>query len=241
MAIELDYSIEVLEATPARVAKFLQGIGAVAFIRTRLAAGGMSDDDIEEGRKLLLACLAERKAAAPELDTEEAKATREAQAELDAWDEPNFARYNGALYRVARQAHAYMFEDLKASSGPEAVKGVATFLARVDKLEKAVKAGTPVTTKKEDAQAMEVLVTRGLTRDERKRLKDLVDIALGPTTTLPEAPEVDPNEDRLLKLNSLKGWFDDWSATARAVLKKRGYLIRLGLANRKVAKGEPIE
>jgi len=238
MAIELDYSIEVLEATPARVARFLQGMGAVAFIRTRLAHGGMTDDDIDEGRQLLLACLAERKATTPELDTEEAKATREAQAELDAWDEPNFARYSAALYRSARKAHDYVFEDLKASTGPESVKGVATFLARVDKLEKGVN-GSPIITKKDDAKAMEVLVTRGLTRDERKRLKNLVDIALGPTTTLPEVPEADPDEERLLKLNALKAWFDDWSATARAVLKKRGYLIRLGLANRKAPKIEP--
>ncbi|WP_437723204.1 hypothetical protein [Sorangium sp. So ce861] len=34
-------------------------------------------------------------------------------------------------------------------------------------------------------------------------------------------------------LVKLRGWFDEWSTTARAVIKKRGYLIRLGLANRK--------
>ncbi|APR75031.1 Hypothetical protein A7982_00377 [Minicystis rosea] len=31
----------------------------------------------------------------------------------------------------------------------------------------------------------------------------------------------------------LRAWYDEWSTTARAVVKKRVYLIRLGLATRK--------
>jgi hypothetical protein len=87
-----DFTAQTLEETPARVAKFLLGIGAVATIRTQLAAAGMTSDDLLEGRKLLLACLAQPEGMAPIADSEDAKATRAAVAELDAWDEPNFAR-----------------------------------------------------------------------------------------------------------------------------------------------------
>jgi hypothetical protein len=58
--------------------------------------------------------------------------------------------------------------------------------------------------------------------------------------TLDALPTEDPADERLAKLAQLKGWYDEWAATARAVVKKRGYLIRLGLAQRKVGKkGEP--
>jgi hypothetical protein len=39
--------------------------------------------------------------------------------------------------------------------------------------------------------------------------------------------------DRREALAKLRAWFDEWAATARAVIKKRSYLIRLGLAARK--------
>jgi hypothetical protein len=59
----------------------------------------MTDKDVTEGRELLLACLAKPRDPDVETDTHEAKAQRDAVAELDEWDEPNFARYREALHR----------------------------------------------------------------------------------------------------------------------------------------------
>ena len=239
---ELLYSQEVLESTPERVTKFLQGIGALPVVRTLLAQNGMTDEDIKEGRTLLLRCLAEPIEAPVELQTESAIAQRAAVAELDQWDEPNFARFGASLRRHHRSAHDYVFRDLKPATGALAVQGVATFLARVDALE----AGSDAArrdTKKEDAEAVAVLESRGLTRAERKRLQKLVDVALGPTAALDELPKMKSSTSaRLVALNELRSWFDEWSTIARAVVKKRGDLIRLGLAVRKAAakdKGQP--
>lgn len=230
-----DFTAQTLEETPARVAKFLLGIGAVATIRTQLAAAGMTSDDLLEGRKLLLACLAQPEGMAPIADSEDAKATRAAVAELDAWDEPNFARYGAALKRRFPSAHAYVFRDLKASSGSAAVAGVATFLARVKALADGTDPARAEQTK-DDAKAALLLETRGLTKGERKRLEGLVKLALGPTEALEALPPDDAPDERLAKLAELKGWFDEWTATARAVVKKRANLIRLGLAQRKPGK-----
>src|SRR5262245_61698334 len=93
------YSDEVLEQTPERATKFLSGLGAVPTIRTLLAQAGMSDDDIIEGRTLLLAVLAAPRSPEAVRDTDKAKAQRAAVAELDQWDEPNFARFQAALLR----------------------------------------------------------------------------------------------------------------------------------------------
>jgi hypothetical protein len=231
----INYSDEVLEETPERTTKLLSGIGAVATIRTLLHEGGMTDDEIIEGRSLLMACLAAPRGSVAPQDTEAAQAQRAAVAELDEWDEPNFARYQAALARHAPDAADYVFRDLSASTGPKATQGVATFLERIDALDH----GTDperARSKKSDKKAVELLATRGLTTKERARLGALVKTALGPTSVLPEGSDAgqEARAARREKLVALKQWYDEWATTARALVKKRLHLIRLGLAQRKV-------
>ncbi|MGK3988288.1 hypothetical protein WME99_34925 [Sorangium sp. So ce136] len=243
----MDYSNEVLEATPERATKFLTGMGAVAAIRTMMAEAGMTDDDIVEGRTLLLDVLAAPRKSSAASDTADARAQRAATAELDQWDEPNFARYGAALRRRFPDVHAYVFKDLSPSTGTAAVQGVATFLTRLDVLESGADPDRAAT-KQSDKKAVAFLATRGLDKAERKRLQNLVGVALGPTSPLPEQAELPETARRREALSQLRGWFDEWSTTARAVVKKRGYLIRLGLANRKApqrktpaASAEPVD
>ena len=129
------YSPQVLEETVPRAAKLLNGIGAVAVIRTLMQQGGMVDSDITEGSKLLLGCWSQRPSVAADLDTEEAKQQRAATAELDEWDEPHFGRFGATLRRHFPSAADYVFHELAPSTGPAAVAGVATFLGRIDVLE----------------------------------------------------------------------------------------------------------
>ena len=226
-----DYSDEVLEATPERATKLLTGIGAVATIRTLLFQAGMTSDAITEGRTLLLACLAKPQELGPELDTESARAQRAATAELDEWDEPNFARIGATLRRHFPGAGEYVFRDLSPSTGSAAVAGVATLLQRIDALESGSDTGRAAT-KKEDKKAVELLATRRFDKAERARLAKLVDSALGPTAPLDETSDAGSKERRAA-LVALRGWFEEWSTAARAVVKKKSHLIRLGLANRK--------
>jgi hypothetical protein len=222
---------EALEEAPPRAARFLHGIGAVPMIRTALRGAGMKEAHIAEGRALLLACLAQPLPEAPEGETEQAKAQRAAVAELDAWDEPNFARYSATLKRNFPAVHGYVFKDLAASTGPQAVKGVATFLARVA----ALKDGTDpkrAGSERKDREAVLLLDSRGLTAAERARLQALVDVALAPTAP-PSGSAAESEETRLRKLDELRAWYDEWAAAARAVLKKKGYIVRLGLASRR--------
>lgn len=231
------YSSQVLEETPPRAAKLLNAIGAEPVIRTLMAQAGMTDEDIAEGGKLLLACWAQPPSVASNHDTPEAKLQRAATAELDQWDEPHFGRFSATLRRHHPSAGAYVFHNLTASTGAGAVAGVATFLNRVDVLEKGSDPAR-VEQKKDDKKAVELLASRGLDKKERARLGELVKVALQPTGSLPAAPEADAKREaaREAALTALKDWFEEWAASARAVVKKRGYLIRLGLANRKVAK-----
>ena len=95
---------------------------------------------------------------------------------------------------------------------------------------------TRADSKKEDKKAVALLAQRTFTPAERKRLSDLVEVALGSTGPL-AAPGVanDPalRRERLL---ALKLWYNEWATTARAVIRKRVYLIRMGLASRRRSK-----
>jgi len=245
-----DWSTEVLEETPSRVTRFISGIGALAVVRTLLEGAGMADADIEEGSRLLLACFAMAPADAAQRDTDSAKRQRGAVAALDAWDEPNFARYKAALDRRFPAVSERVFRDLSAATGPAAVQGVATFLVRVDGCEHAAhgaqdkKASDAVATAAEAFAgvpaaeckgAVELLAQRGLDRDERSRLDGLVKVALGNTASMEGRPAAEAARlaRRRDAQRALKGWFDEWSSTARAVIPQRGHLIRLGLAKRK--------
>lgn len=235
--IEQKYSDEVLEETPARASKLLNAIGAVPEIRTLMAQGGMTDAEIAEGGKLLLACWGHLPTPEREQDTEAAKKQRAATAELDQWDEPNFARYGATLRRHYPSAGEYVFHELSASTGSEAVAGVATLLKRVKALEEGSDPARK-DSKKKDKEAVELLGDRGLSPKERARLSSLVEVALGPTSTLAPEPEHDKKRkaDRRNALVALKDWYEEWATTARSLIKKRAYLIRMGLANRKKPK-----
>ena len=203
----------------------------MATIRTLLFQAGMTDDAITEGRTLLLACLAKPQDGGPEVDTEGARAQRAAVAELDEWDEPHFARFAATLRRHFPSAGEYVFQGLTPSTGSAAVAGVATLLQRVNTLESGSDKDRAAT-KKEDKKAVELLATRRFDKAERARLEKLVEVALGPTAPLDEAPE-DKGAERRAALVALRGWFEEWSTAAKSVVKKKSHLIRLGFASRK--------
>ncbi len=235
-----DFTDQTLERTPEDATCLLSAIAAVPEIRTILAANGMTNQDIVEGRNLLMACLAAASPTTPDFDTDAARRVREAIAELDAWDEPNFARYQAALARHFPAACEHVFQKLSPSRGVPAVQGVATFLKRIDALEQGTDpARSANATRKEDKQAVALLEKRGLTTTERKRLTKLIEIALGPTPALEPTALPTPQDERRQALLALKLWYNEWATVAHATIRKRTHLIRLGLANRRAHKEVP--
>lgn len=228
-AFAQDFTDETLEHTPEDVTRLLAAIGAVPEIRTALAAQNMMDDDILEGRTLLLDCLAMPATPSVGKDTDAARRARAATAEIDAWDEPNFARYQAALGRHFPSAGMYVFNELAPSRGSQAVQGVALFLARLDALEQGSDPSR-ADSRDGDQQAIALLAKRGLDAGERKRLSSLVQVALGPTPALAASQSAHSGRrDALLKL---KLWYNEWATVAHATIHKRSHLIRLGLATR---------
>lgn len=231
------YSRQVLEESPSRVLRFLGGVGTSPFIRRTLARLGYGAKDHQEGWNLLHRVSGyQTEAAEPEMDREAADAI----AQLDTWDEPNFRLARAALSRRFPEQAEFVFKSLEPATGVGAVLSVTTFLDRLDALQGVLEGRdhTKTATRDADAGALQMLMTRGFTPEERKRLRKLIKTAeLGtkPDEQLDKlAAETEAQaEARLQALVDLRAWYDEWAETARVAIKRRDYLIRLGLANRR--------
>ncbi len=231
----LDVSRETLEDTPLRVLPFLRAVGTSVPIRSILRAHGFTADEQKLGWTLLHAVSGFTDEA--KVETTDVR-VRDAINTLDAWDEDGFRIVRAGLTRLHPAQKEFVLANLGPSVGTGAVVGVKTLLARLDALEKGPERKG---TRKEDHAALETLAARGIDAKERARLADLVHTAQSATET--EAPDEEgkaAREEAYVKaLVALRVWYVDWSEMARSVVKRRDYLIRLGLAKRKSAKKPP--
>lgn len=231
------YSRQVLQEAPGRVLQLLAGVGTSALIRGALGKMGYTDKDHQEGWSLLhRASGYQAPIDEPVLD----RAAADAIAELDAWDEPSFRLARAALSRRYPEQAEFLFQGLEPAAGPAAVLSVKTFLDRLDALAGEAKGRdhSDKARKQADAAAVLVLASRRITAEERARLRRLIQAAeqgTRPDSRLEKlAAEAEAQaEARLQALVDLRAWYDEWSETARVVIKRRDQLIRLGLAKRR--------
>jgi hypothetical protein len=225
-----DYALSTLEQTPARVLTFLRAAGTSAEIRSLLAARGYSESDHEEGWELLHKVSGHRPVAAPSAPPD--NAIRNAINTLDAWDEDGYRLVRAALTRRFPEQLRFVLEGLSPARGTGAVLSVKNLLDRLDALETSPdRSGS----REQDLAALAALAAKGITREERDRLRALVSTAQG--LIAPGAPASEPVCPPVLQdLQELKAWYAEWAETARVAIKRRDHLIRLGLAKRKSKK-----
>jgi hypothetical protein len=222
----------VLEETPGRALQFLRGVAQNNIVHGQLAAAGFTPDEYTHGWKLLHEA-AGYKPAEPAPNAPVRSPAFVAMEQLDAWDEDGFRRVRAALERLHPDQATFVFaDDLAASTGPAAVLGVKTLLARLDDLENGPQRKT---TRKQDHAALDTLANRGIIKEERIRLKELVHAAQTVETPIDVTVSSAPAE-RPQALVDLYAWYRDWADTAHSVIKKRAHLITLGLAKRRAPK-----
>jgi hypothetical protein len=230
-------SRQVLEETPGRVLSFLRTVGTFVPVAAILASRGYTSADHQEGWALLHQVSGYERPPSPGTQIKEVS---DAIAELDAWDEPNFRIIEAALLHHYAEQAGFVFRDLAPATGAGAVLTVKTLLDRLDALENSP---DRVATRDADHAALQHLAKRGYTLEEQKRLRALIKTAErgAEPADLPTGPVIPGggaagDAARRGDLEKLRAWYVEWSETARAVIKRRDYLIRLGLAKRKVAK-----
>jgi hypothetical protein len=214
-------SRQVLDAIPGRVLTFLIGIGKSIVARTALqeAGYGQEEHDYAWSRLQRLGMLGA--IATPTKDVAVASAVRE----LDAWDDDNFPSVLATLNRDFAEQAEFVFENLEVKQGAESVVAVGTLLDRLDALESGD--GRPKASHKRDLAALELLAKRGYGKKVRAHLAELV-----ATAKTVAAIEPITDDERTTILFELYGWFTDWSAQAKRLLKKKQQRIALGLASR---------
>jgi hypothetical protein len=110
-------------------------------------------------------------------------------------------------------------------------------LDRLDALQSSPKRKT---TRKVDHEALERVASKGVTAEERKRLRALIEVAKRAAEDAESAAVVEADDgSRDEGLLALYRWYSEWAGTAHAVIKRRDWLILLGLAKRK-KKGNPV-
>jgi hypothetical protein len=229
-------SARTLEDTPGRAVSFLRGIGTTPAIRIVMRARGYTLADHVEGWRLV-------QAASGFIAGEDEEVLSDAEvtaaiAELNGIDEDLFRIVRSAARKHA-DAVAFIVAGIAPVDGPDAVLGVETILARLRALESGSERKA---TRKADAKALATLAERGLDGDERKRLAALVATAKTlHEDSIPDADaEAQMQAEHVAALDELRAWFDEWTEVARASVKRRDHLIRIGLAERRVStKAEP--
>jgi hypothetical protein len=234
--IEKRPSRQTLDATLLRALVFLRVLGRNPKIADLLSPRGYTDEEHDEGWNLLLRASGYRfklpKGAA--FDSE----ARRAQTELDQWDEPNFQIAQGALRRKHPAQHDFVFEALSAEVGPGSMLTVQVFLDRLDELESSPEREA---TRAQDHAALATLAARGIDSAERQRVRELLKssqrLSLPPAAADDSATKATQDDD----LFALYLWYKDWSGTARTLIKRRDYLVNLGLATRRVEDPDAVE
>jgi len=224
-----DVTLETLETAPHRALAFLRAVGTSRAIRAAMFGRGYTAEDHREGWKYLHTCAGFIEEA-DEL-TEE-PSIREAIEELDAWDEPAFRIVRATLERRFPEQAAFVMNGLKPATGAAAVLSVERLLDRLDALERSPERKASRT---EDEAALATLRQRGIDDAKRKRMRELVSTAKSVVPLVQVDPQAVAQEDaaRREALNNLYAWYREWTEVARATIKRRDYLIRLGLASRR--------
>ncbi len=219
----------VLDETPARVVKFLGAAGTNAAINGVLAKRGYTREVNDQGWQLLFKACGYRPLSQPSIVKPEAV---DAIAEIDAWDEPNFKVARAALQGEFSAQREFVFAGLEAGERAASVLAVRTFLDRLDELESAP---ARESTRTADLAALAKLAGRGITAAVRAHLRARVAVAT--VATEPAAPPnvESPAGSREARI-ALRVWFEEWSEIAKADIKRRDYLVSLGLAKRKTNK-----
>ena len=150
-------------------------------------------------------------------------------AELDAWDEPNLGVASAALQTSHPDQHTFLFNDLSPGQREDSLIAIETFLDRLDLMERGD--DRPEPQREGDGEALAKLSARGITAEERARLRGLLD-QLGELDEDDEDDDVPATTDEALQreLATLDAWYGEWSGIARAIIGRRDYLIALGLA-----------
>ncbi len=221
-----------IELSLNRAASFFKTVARNPVVRGELLSRGLTDAELERGWSMYGALLGFRNGRAVHAVSavSETEAARALNA-IDAWDAPAFSAAKAVLANRYPKVERFLFEDLVASTGPASVAGVERFLERVAMLRAGKAAGLSA---EESKGAMELLGARKILDEiQESELRRLISVAKsGARPSEFRAPDAIAPEREKQAIEFLR-WLHEWREVARTAIKRRDYLISLGLAQRR--------
>jgi hypothetical protein len=217
-----EVSRQTLLLTPGRAFQFLMGVNSLPTVRDLMTERGFDEAEAMRGWDLLRTV-----GMSPRAERITDGEVRNAVTQLDQWDEGAFILLDSAFTRHP-DAHEAVLNGLAPIAGDGAVMNADTLMKRLAELEKT-----------EDGRAaLATLAKRGIDKAERKRIAGLVEVAMGKGKMVrdPARSEADAAYEEALL--DLRDWYTEWAEIARFVVKRRDYLITLGLAERRGTGGD---
>jgi hypothetical protein len=225
----------LIERWLERGTKFFRTVSRNPVVRGSLLPRGLTDEELAKGWQYYgelhgFGGKAEDRPAT--------KVTAAAQAinEVDSWDAPTYSAAHAVLDARYPLVARYLFENLEAAVGIDAVVGVERFLDRLAVL----RAGNaPAIEPAEQQAAVALLGTRKIINETReaelRRLIATARLGARPEEVI-EAPDLDPRRQSVAE--SYINWLNEWREVARLAIHRRDYRIALGLAQRRHAGDE---
>ena len=218
---------ETLDATPKRAVQMLDAIAKNRGIRREFVLRGY-DTAAQQRAINLIATIC----TTPEVDVPEV--TNNAMAVsvnfVDSRDDEVFAVIDAAWEYNYPEQYAYATKNIGPASGIQSVVNTGVLLKRLDTMYSGAEREA---TRKQDREALQLLARRGVApslRDELAKHVKIVD-ELQQDEPLPDTSAYELR--RVEALVELRKWFVEWSGIARVAIKRRDYLISLGLASRR--------
>ncbi|HEX4403710.1 MAG TPA: hypothetical protein VGM56_12180 [Byssovorax sp.] len=229
-------SANVLEETPPRALKFLSAVSRTPAIFAALAQRGYDEETHAEGWELLWTASGATRPGAPAAPRTD-PTVQKALATVDAWDEPNFRVIRATLENAFTAQCDFLFAGgLAAATGEASLGTVKTMLDRLDALQHGT--GRAKEDHKQDQAALKKLEKRSITPDVRAELAGLIATATAAPKggATPAVASTTSADTRTRALNDLRVWYKEWATIAPTVIKRRDYLIALGIAKREKPK-----
>ncbi len=207
-------TLETLEETTRRALHMLVALATAPGPYALMCSRGYDAEEHARGWALV-----QRLVGTPAEDRLDKSAAAQAAAELNDADGELIEMIRTSLTRHP-DACDRILAGIVPQDGPAAVTNVALIVARLDEESKT----------EEGRAAIARLAKAKFGEKERKHLADLVE-----TTKHAEAakPSFRDSQEYLDLLFELRDWYVEWSGIAKLTIKRRDYLIRLGLATKR--------
>lgn len=222
---------ETLEDTTDRAIKLVRGIGTSRVIRAIVMDRGYTQAIHAKFWKLIrLSCGTADDDTLIEVEDPEVRASIQF---VDARDELFFQILTATFKHNFPEQGAFVLKGgLGPSTGIQSVVNMGIALDRLDVLESGPERKA---TRPQDHAALALLAERKIDKAARDELRKHVTAAelARPVSLDDVTASEDPEMVRLEAQVELRKLYEEWSEIAKATIKRRDYLIRLGLATRR--------